>query len=124
MKLAAPLVTLLTLAFACNRDAPVHAEVRNVSTSCQTPPGFLATGSTDCTTVAEVVLSGDTAGQHPWLAYLHRVVDSKEDETGTFMGVLCVHNSGKFMTTYRAEKGGIPQIGFKVLALEALTPVN
>src|SRR4051812_21650023 len=108
---------------SCKREAPVHAEIRNASTSCQTNSSYLATNATTCTTVAEVFLSGESANQHPWLAYVDRLIDGKEDEAGPAIGVLVVSGSGKFRSTFSGTRGDNrdnPQIGFKVLALQAL----
>jgi hypothetical protein len=127
MKLAAVVSLGIGLLFACNQPTPIHAEIKNASTSCQTTSNYLGQTATTCTTVAEVVLSGEPAWQHPWIAYLDRVVDGKEDEAGTSFAVIVVRGSGKFTTTLaekHSDKQGTPQVGFKVLGLQPLTPVN
>jgi hypothetical protein len=129
MKVAAHFSSLgLAWVCACNQPTPpIHAEIKNVSTTCQPTSNYLAPNGTNCTTVAEVVLSGETARQHPWIAYLSRIVDGKEDDAGAALGVFVVEGSGKFTSAFsdrRSDRQGTPQIGFKVLGLQALTPVN
>src|SRR3954467_15764296 len=102
MKLAVLGSLGVALLSACNPQ-PVHAEIRNTSTSCQPNSNYLA-GGTNCSTVAEVVLAGDAARRHPWLAYVDRIVDGREDDSGPTIAVIVVNGSGKFSSTFSERR--------------------